>query len=208
RELNGKMPSGNFRVQKLPDKNLPSLEPNPDVLLVHPGERAHPPGKEPGEVEAELEARRTANFRLHAKLDIEHLYVAAEDFEFPVESHLTFDYDAQHPDQPTADGTIVVPQGSFSALGRRFVIDHAKITETGGDLADPELDIRARFESAKATVNIIISGSAKEPQVDLTSNPAMDADPIAFFLATGRIEGRATQHGGGVDLSGAASSVL
>ena len=63
-------------------------------------------------------------------------------------------------------------------------------------------------DSAKATVNIIISGSAKEPQVDLTSNPAMDQDAIAFFLATGRIEGRATQNGGGVDLSGAASSVL
>ncbi len=36
----------------------------------------------------------------------------------------------------------------------------------------------------------------------------MDQDAIAFFLATGRIEGRATQTGGGVDLSGAASSVL
>ena len=206
--LNAKIPDANVRVLQLPSKKLPGLDPHPDVLLVHAGEKAHPPGKEPDEVEREIEAQRTANFRLHAKLDIEHLYVAAEDFEFPVESHLTFDYDAQHPDQPTADGTIVVPQGSFSALGRRFVIDHAKITETGGDLADPELDIRARFESAKATVNIVISGSAKEPQVDLTSNPAMDQDAIAFFLATGRIEGRATQNGGGVDLSGAASSVL
>jgi autotransporter translocation and assembly factor TamB len=36
----------------------------------------------------------------------------------------------------------------------------------------------------------------------------MDQDAIAFFLATGRIQGRATQSGGGVDLSGAASSVL
>ncbi|MFL5311905.1 MAG: translocation/assembly module TamB domain-containing protein [Myxococcales bacterium] len=206
--LNAKIPDATVRVLQLPSKKLPGLDPNPDVLLVHAGERAHPPGKEPEEVEREIEAQRTANFRLHGKLDIEHLYVAAEDFEFPVESHLTFEYDAQHPDQPTADGTIVVPQGSFSALGRRFVIDNAKITETGGEMDNPELDIRARFESAKATVNIVISGTAKEPQVDLTSNPPMDQDAIAFFLATGRIEGRATQNGGGVDLSGAASSVL
>ena len=100
-----------------------------------------------------------------------------------------------------------MPQGTFSALGRRFIIDYAKITQTGGDITNPELDIRARFENPKATVNIVISGTAKEPQVDLTSNPPMDSDAIAFFLATGRIEGRATQNGGGVDLTGAASSL-
>src|SRR5207253_5057725 len=164
--------------------------------------------KEPEEVEAELEAQRNANFRVHAKLDIEHLYVAAEDFEFPIESHLTIESDAQNPGAPTADGTITVPQGSFSALGRRFVIDNAKITETGGDITNPELDIRARFENSKATVNIIISGTAKEPQIDLTSNPPMDQDAIAFFLATGRIQGQATQNGGGVDLSSAATSIV
>jgi len=206
--LNAKIPDATVRVVQLPNKKLPGLDPNPDVLLVHGGERAHPPGKEPEEVEAEIEAKQSAMFRLHAKLDIEHLYVAAEDFEFPVETHLTFEYDAKEPAAPTAEGTITVSQGTFSALGRRFVIDNAKITENGGDLTNPELDIRARFESSKATVNIIISGSAKEPQIDLTSNPPMDQDAIAFFLATGRIEGRATQNGGGIDLSSAASSVL
>ena len=57
-------------------------------------------------------------------------------------------------------------------------------------------------------MNIVISGTAKNPQIDLTSNPPMDQDAIAFFLATGRVEGHATQNGGGIDLSGAASSVL
>src|SRR5205823_6498917 len=116
--LNAKIPDATVRVLQLPSKKLPGLDPNPDVLLVHGGERPHPAGKEPEEVEAEIEARRNAAFRLQAKLDIEHLYVSAEDFEFPLESHLTFEYDAQQPDAPTADGTITVPQGSFSALGR------------------------------------------------------------------------------------------
>ncbi|HWE23316.1 MAG TPA: translocation/assembly module TamB domain-containing protein, partial [Myxococcales bacterium] len=206
--VNAKVPDATLRVLQLPSKKLPGLDPNPDIVVVHAGERPHPPGKEPGEVEEELEKQRNATFRLTAKLDIEHLYVSAEDFEFPVETHLTFEYDAQQPDAPTADGTITVPQGTFSALGRRFTIDNAKITETGGDITDPELDIRARFENSKATVNIIISGTAKEPQLDMTSNPPMDQDAIAFFLATGRIEGRATQNGGGVDLSSAASSLV
>src|SRR5207245_6056933 len=116
--------------------------------------------------EAEIEAERNANSRLHAKLDVEHLYVSAEDFEFPVESHLTFDFDAQQPGAPTAEGTIVVPQGTFSALGRRFIIDYAKITQTGGDITHPELDIRARFDKPNATFNIVISRPANAPPVD------------------------------------------
>src|SRR5205807_1381536 len=104
--------------------------------------------------------------------------------------------------QPSADGVVHAPQGSFSALGRRFTIDDAKITETGGDLTDPELEIKARYEKQAVAVTIVVSGSAHDPQIDLTSNPPMDQDAIAFFLATGRgpSEGKATTNGGGVDL--------
>src|SRR5207302_7485107 len=123
--VNAKVPDANIRVLQLPNKKLPSLDPNRDVMLVHAGERAHPPGKEPEEVEAELEAQRNANFRVHAKLDIEHLYVAAEDFEFPIESHLTIESDAQNPGAPTADGTITRPEGPFGAPGSRLVVGDA-----------------------------------------------------------------------------------
>lgn len=206
--LNTKIPDARLVIKQLPDKRLPSLKENPDILLVHPGERPHPPGREPEEVAAEEEARKTATFRMHAHLDLNHLYVKAPDFEFPVESHMNFDYDARHPDVPSADGVIHVPQGSFSALGRRFTIDDAKITETGGDISDPELEVKALFDNPQAAVTITVTGTAKAPQLDLSSNPPMDQDQIAFFLATGRIQGRATQQGGGVDLSGAATSVV
>jgi translocation and assembly module TamB len=159
-------------------------------------------------MEAEERARQTATFRMHAHLEINHLYVKAPDFEFPVESRMNFEYDARHPDAPTADGTIHVPQGSFTALGRRFLIEDAKIIETGGDLANPELEIKALYDNPQAKVTITVTGTAREPQLDMSSNPQMDQDQIAFFLATGRIQGRATQQGGGVDLSGAATSVV
>jgi len=206
--INVKIPNAKVRVTALPDKKLPNLEANDDVLLVHPGERPHPPGKEPEEVDAEEAARKKANFRLHAHLELTRLYVQAADFEFPVESTLNFDYDSQQPDAPTADGTIHVPSGSFTALQRRFEIADAKITETGGDITNPELDVKATYDSPKAVVTIVVSGTAQDPQIDLSSQPAMDQDAIAFFLATGRIEGRATQTGGGVDLSAAATSVV
>jgi translocation and assembly module TamB len=208
--VNGKIPGATVKVLRLPDKKLPKLGPNPDVVLVHEGEKPHPVGKEPEEVVAEEKARREANFRVHAKLDIERIYVAAEDFEFPVQSSLTFDYDAKHPDQPTADGVIHVPQGSFTALGRRFSIADAKIIETGGEIANPELEIKAVYDAApgKPTVTINVTGSAKDPVIDMSSNPAMDQDAIAFYLATGRVEGRASTNGGSVDLEGAASSVV
>jgi translocation and assembly module TamB len=121
---------------------------------------------------------------------------------------MNFEYNSRQPGAPTADGVIHVPQGSFNALGRRFTIDDAKIIETGGDIADPELEIKALYDNPQAAVTITVTGTARAPQLDLSSTPAMDQDQIAFFLATGRIQGRATQQGGGVDLSGAATSVV
>ncbi|HUJ26383.1 MAG TPA: translocation/assembly module TamB domain-containing protein [Myxococcales bacterium] len=206
--VSAKIPDARVEITQLPDKKLPKLKPNPDVVLVHPGEKPHPPGMEPEEVEAEQKAIETATFRLHAHLDLQHLYVKAADFEFPVESSMNFDYDARHPDTPTADGTVHVPEGSFTALQRRFTVQDAKIVETGGDIADPELEVKALFENPQANVTITITGTAKDPQLQMSSDPPMDQDAIAFFIATGRIQGRATQQGGGVDLSGAATSVL
>jgi translocation and assembly module TamB len=206
--LNAKIPDARIVIKQLPDKQLPGLKENPDVLIVHPGERPHPPGREPGDVEAEEEARKTAKFRMHGHLDLNHLYVKAADFEFPVESQMNFEYDARRPEGLTADGTVHVPQGSFTALGRRFIIDDAKITETGGDLSNPELEIKAAYDNPQAKVTIVVTGTAKDPQLEMSSNPPMDRDQIAFFLATGRLQGHATQQGGGVDLSGAATSVV
>jgi len=208
--VNAKIPGATVKVLRLPDKKLPNLKPNPDVVLVHEGEKPHPVGKEPEEVEAEAKARAESNFRAHAKLDIDRIYVAAEDFEFPIQSSLAFDYDARHPEVPTADGVIHAPQGSFSALGRRFTISDAKIIETGGEIDNPELEIKAVFDAApgKPKVTINVAGSAKDPDVQLSSDPPMDQDAIAFYLATGRESGRASTNGGSVDLEGAASSVL
>jgi translocation and assembly module TamB len=206
--VNGKIPDARIVIRQLPDKKLPGLKEHPDVILVHPGERPHPPGREPEDVEAEQESRKKATFRMHAHLELNHMYVKAPDFEFPVESRMNFDYDARQTDGLTADGVVHVPQGSFTALGRRFTIGDAKIIETGGELGDPELEIKAVFDNPQAKVTITVTGTAKNPQLEMSSNPPMDQDQIAFFLATGRIQGQATQQGGGIDLSGAATSVI
>src|SRR5207245_6711451 len=169
-----------------PAKHRRRLKESADVLLGHPGERPHPPGREPGDVEAEEEARKTAKFRMHAHLDLNHLYVKAADFEFPVQTQMNFEYDARRPDGLTADGTVHVPQGSFTALGRRFTIDDAKIIETGGDPSNPEMEIKALYDNPQATVTIHVTGIAKEPPLEMESNPPMDQDTIEFFIATGR----------------------
>src|SRR5260221_2123272 len=159
--VNAKIPDARVNMTQLPDKKLPALTVKHGVLLLHPGEKPHPPGKEPEEVEAEQKAIEEATFRLQAHLDLVHLDVKAEDFEFPVESEMEFDYDAHHPDAPTADGTVHVAEGSFTALQRRFTIGDAKIIETGGEIDDPELDIKALYVNPQASVTITISGSAK-----------------------------------------------
>ena len=105
--VDAKIPDARVKILQLPDKKLPSLKENPDVLLIHPGEKPHPPGREPEEVAAEAQARKSANFRLAAHLNLQHLYVQAPDFEFPVESDMRFTYDARDPDHPSADGTVL-----------------------------------------------------------------------------------------------------
>src|SRR3989442_8648605 len=102
--LNAKIPDARIVIKQLPDKQLPRLKENADVLLVPPGERPHPPGRAPGDVEAEGEARKTAKFRMPAHLDLNHLYVKASDFEFPVQTQINFEYDAPPPDGLTAAG--------------------------------------------------------------------------------------------------------
>jgi translocation and assembly module TamB len=204
-----KVPQASVHVRALSDKKLPSLTPNPRVLLAAPpGQPRVPAGVDPARAADEEKARRSSRLRADVRFELGKLHVSADDFDFDVTSNLHASWDAQHPSEPSADGTIEVPRGSFSALGRRFEVEHAVITETGGDIADPELEVQARYVNPQATVLVIVTGTAKDPQIDLSSNPAMDQDAIAFFLATGRLQGAATQQGGGVDLSNAATSAL
>ncbi len=204
-----KVPEASVRVRTLSDKKLPRLTPNPEILLaVRPGAPRVPAGVDPARAAAEEKARRESRLRVDVRFELGKVHVSADDFDFDVRSSLHASWDARHPTEPSADGTIEVPHGSFSALGRRFEVERAVITETGGDLTDPELEVQARYVNPQATVLVLVTGTAKEPQIDLSSNPAMDQDAIAFFLATGRLQGRATQQGGGVDLSNAATSAL
>lgn len=203
-----KIPGATMRVASLPKKKLPSLTPNPEVLVYNKGREPHPAGIDTEELKRQKAAVAASNLRFDLRLELDRLQVSANDFDFPVTSKMHASWDSQHPDSPSADGTIDVSSGAFSALGRRFSIDNAKITETGGDIANPELEIQARYENAQASVLVLISGSAKDPQIDLSSSPPMDQDAIAFFLATGRLQGKATTQGSGVDLGSAATSVV
>lgn len=202
------IPRAHLRVRQLPEKKLPKLAPDPTIWIAQPDGRRALAGLDPALQEKRERARRAATLRADLQLDLQALRVEAADFDLPVTSRMHVSWDARHPDAPVADGTLSLAGGTFSALGRRFEIDEATITETGGEVQDPELEIQARYENAQASVLVLVSGTAKDPQLDLSSSPAMDQDAIAFFLATGRLQGRATQQGGGVDLSNAATSVL
>lgn len=202
------IPRAWLRVRQLPEKKLPKLAPDPTIWMALADGRRALAGLDPALQERRERVRREATLRADLQLDLQALRVEAADFDLPVTSRMHVSWDARNPDAPVADGTLSLAGGTFSALGRRFEIDEATITETGGDVQDPELEIQARYENPQASVLVLVSGTAKDPQIDLSSSPAMDQDAIAFFLATGRLQGRATQQGGGVDLSNAATSVL
>src|SRR5207302_132304 len=69
---NARIPDARSVINQPPNKNLPSLKKTPGVPLIHPGERPHPPGRDRGDAEAEEQAPKTATFRMHALLDLNH----------------------------------------------------------------------------------------------------------------------------------------
>ncbi len=203
-----KLRDSSVHVTALPDRTLPSLPPNPDILLSTPGETPHLAGIDLVEMQRQQLATAQSNLRIDANLTVEKLQVSATDFDFPLTSQMHAAWDSRHPDQTHADGTIEISAGMFTALGRRFAIEHATITESGDDPANPELDIRARYANAQASVLVVVSGSVQAPQIELSSTPPLDQNAIAFFLATGRVQETATQVGSSVDLGNAATSVV
>lgn len=95
--------------------------------------------------------------------------------------------------QMTLTGTVndIRPVGSFQMrrgrldiLGKRITFTRGRVTLVG-DL-DPNLDFLATTRGDTVTVNIIVSGSASDPEVTFTSTPELPQDEVLSQLLFGR----------------------
>lgn len=90
--------------------------------------------------------------------------------------------------QPALFGTVEAVRGSVSYFGRQFKIDRAKAVFSGEAPPDPALDAVSEFVEPRsnARVRLGLTGTAKAPKLELSSEPPMDQRDILSFLAFGR----------------------
>lgn len=89
-------------------------------------------------------------------------------------------------DKPRIEGTIELVRGQVSQAGLTLTLSRGVITFTGSEDINPLLDIEATNKSAELTATVRIIGTAKDPEVELSSVPAVPEDEIVAHLMFGK----------------------
>jgi translocation and assembly module TamB len=87
--------------------------------------------------------------------------------------------------KPQLFGEARLVRGDFNLAGRRFEIEHGLI-KFAGDAEDAEIDVLASATSTELTANVALTGRALDPQIALTSDPALPEDEVLPELLFGR----------------------
>jgi translocation and assembly module TamB len=87
--------------------------------------------------------------------------------------------DIAHPDLV---GQLTLARGTFSFLGKTFDLESGTVTFTGGGQINPELNIVATRQAEEITATVTITGRATEPQITLSSQPALPQDEVLARL--------------------------
>lgn len=92
------------------------------------------------------------------------------------------------PGEPTtASGQIVVKEGTYQSYGQDLSIEDGKLIWVGGPLSEPGMDILAtRTPRPDITVGIRARGALSQPEISLTSRPAMPESDQLSYLVLGR----------------------
>ncbi|HEX8572058.1 MAG TPA: translocation/assembly module TamB domain-containing protein [Allosphingosinicella sp.] len=86
---------------------------------------------------------------------------------------------------PSIVGEADLIRGTYSFSGQRFEVTRGHIAFTGARPPNPRIDIVASSDIEDVTVNIVVSGSANNPQIAFTSSPALPQDEIMARILFG-----------------------
>lgn len=89
-------------------------------------------------------------------------------------------------DELRISGGIGGSQGWYIFQGRRFEIRSAYVTFSGEVPLDPYLDVEAQYRAGQYLVRIRITGTAKHPSLDLSSDPPLDQSDILSVILFGK----------------------
>lgn len=79
---------------------------------------------------------------------------------------------------PRVVGMVAVRTGTFDFAGRRFALQTGEIGFTGGASVNPTLNVQATRTTPELTAVIRVTGTALDPDVELTSTPALPQSEI------------------------------
>ncbi len=176
-------------LPQLGTKDLQSLERHGDFSYALPGQVKVKEQREGGEQEraqrGEAKARAfEATIHLLAKKGI---LVESEDvrIEALAELELRLANGAL-----AMSGEVGTTQGRIDAMGRLFTLRRGRLTYAQDPPGNPSLELRATHvnEREGVTVDATVTGTARRPKLELTSDPPLDEAEIAALLATGRRE--------------------
>jgi translocation and assembly module TamB len=122
-----------------------------------------------------------------ADLDVEvvvpsGLWVRGRQLEVELSGQLRV---AQKGTQPTVTGELKAQKGTLRLMGRSFDMERGVVRFYGDDETNPALDIELAAKVSSTTVRIHITGTAHQPELELSSEPEMSEGDIMAVLVFG-----------------------
>lgn len=90
------------------------------------------------------------------------------------------------PSAPVVSGGFTMRRGYFSLGSRRLTFSKGIVTLDNLDTIDPRLDFLATTTANSSTIGVAITGTAREPRIEITSIPAMPSDEAMALLIFGK----------------------
>ncbi len=120
----------------------------------------------------------TGNYDVALDVKIEapkYIFVEAQGLttEWATKLHITGSVN-----EPVVNGYLKLLQGKYEIFNARLNLTTGNINFNGGDVTNPDLDIKGNIKGRTVTANITVGGTVKNPDVALTSTPALPQDEI------------------------------
>ncbi len=179
------VPFARIRPRRIPESSVSS---SPDMVIVG-GDRPAAERREP---------------RLHARVRV--VLGDRVNFEgFGLRADLSGDLLViDEPNQPVRGrGRIGVTEGTYRGYGQDLKIERGYALFADSPVDNPGIDVRAIREAGDVTAGLRVTGTLKEPTLEVFSTPAMsEADALSYLLT-----GRAMGEGGGGQGVGVAAAL-
>lgn len=186
--LSGQITVGRSEI-RIPDA-LPSSVTTIEVTEIgRDGQILNPP---PDEEQAALENPEQANAPLELDLVIDvpnKVFVRGRGLDSEWGGRLTVTGLA---DAPEVNGQIAVQRGTFDALGQNFIFNKGLVVFDGAPPDNPRLDMDISADVADIVATVLVSGSAQNPDIRLSSDPALTREEILSRLLFGQAKAELT----------------